>query len=307
MPGSHPIGTIMHVPPGEDPATFDWSRRGVWVVHDAEEVRAVVDRLAAAGMDGIKVVVESGPGVFGDDHPQMPPEMIRAAVDEARRHGLPVYAHATSLDELEDALDAGVHAVVHLVADPTAPDAALLDRMARAGTFYVPTLSLYLWTGTWGAPEETLTDPFLRPGVERSVLDSLRATLAPKEPPGEGDWAYRRRLLAALRAAHDHGVRLAAGTDTGNPFVFPGYSMHWELELMVEAGLTPMEALVAATRGAAEMLGEEAAFGTLAPGRRGDLLILGANPLDDIRNTRTLETVVLAGRPLDRAALVGPE
>jgi imidazolonepropionase-like amidohydrolase len=307
VPGSHPIGTIMHLREGEDPATFDWSRRGVRVVRDAEELRSVVARLADAGMDGIKIVVESGPPPFGDHHPQMPPEMIAAAVDEAARHDLPVFAHASSLDELEAVVDAGVRAAVHVVRDPELPGEALLARMARQGTWYVPTLSLFVWTGTWGEPSESLTDPFLTGGVERGVLDSLLGSLVPREPPGEDDRAHRRKVLRGLREAHDHGVRIAAGTDTGNPFVFPGHSIHWELELMVEAGLTPMEALVAATRAAAEMLGEEEAFGTLAPGRRADLLILRENPLDDIRNTRTLETVVLAGRPLDRDALLPAE
>ena len=307
IPGSHPVGTIMSVPEGEDPATYDWSQRGVWIVRSPAEVREVVDRLAAAGMDGIKIVVESGPPPFGDDHPQMPPEMIAAAVDEAAQHGLPVFAHTTSIDELEDVLAAGVHAVVHLVQDPHPPGDRLLATMARQHTYYVPTLSLYLWTGTWGEPSETLSDPFLRRGVERRVVDSLLGSLAPAEPPQEEDWEYRRAMLGALREAHDRGIPIVGGSDTGNPFVFPGYSMHWELELMVEAGLTPMEALIAATRRGAEMLGAEEVFGTLAPGRRADLLILGADPLDDIRNTRMIETVVLAGRVLDRESLLPEE
>src|SRR5690606_12136805 len=106
------------------------------------------------------------------------------------------------------------------------------------------------------------------------------------------------------KAAHDAGVSIVGGTDTANPFVFPGYSIHHELALMVEAGLTPMEALVAATRRAAELLGEEDAWGTIEPGMRADLLILAANPLEDIRNTRTLEAVVLRGAVVDRATLL---
>ncbi len=97
---------------------------------------------------------------------------------------------------------------------------------------------------------------------------------------------------------------IVGGTDTGNPFVFPGYSMHEELELMVEAGLTPMEALVAATRRAAEMLGAEDVFGTMEPGKRADLLVLGGDPLKDIRNTRTLEVVVQGGEIIDRSSLL---
>ena len=308
VPGSHPIATIMDVPKGADAATYDWSKRGVWVVRTPEEVRRAVQRLAKAGMDGVKIVIESGPKAFGDDHPQMPPELVEAAVDEATRHGLHVFAHATSLDELEVAVAHHVHAVMHLVDDPEPPSGKLLAVMAKQGVYCVPTLSLFIWTGTWGAPSQVLTDPFLKSGVESRVLESLvESPLAPKTPPSEDDWAWRRNLLRALKAAHEAGVPIVGGTDTGNPFVFPGYSMHQELELMVEAGLTPMEALVAATRRAAEMLGAEEVFGTVEPGKRADLLVLGSDPLKDIRNTRTLEVVVQGGEIVDRSSLLVQE
>lgn len=301
VPGSHPIATIMRVPDGADPATYDWSQRGVWVVRTPADVREVVARLAAAQMDGIKIVVESGPGVFGDDHPQMPPPLISAAVEEAHRHGLPVFAHASSPDELQAVVEAGVRAVIHLVGpEPVGPE--LLAAMRQRAVYYVPTLSLLVRTGVWGDPAAALTDPFLRSGVDKAVIDSLlNSPLAPDAPPTEEDWARRRGLMQALKAAHDAGMRIVGGTDTSNPFVFPGYSMHHELELMVEAGLTPMEALVAATRTAAEMMKKEDVFGTIEPGKRADLLVLSANPLDDIRNTRTLERVILHGVVIERS------
>ena len=96
---------------------------------------------------------------------------------------------------------------------------------------------------------------------------------------------------------------IVQGTDTGTLFSFAGYSVHDELEFLVKAGLTPGAALEAATRRAAEMLDAEDDFGTIEPGKRADLLILGANPLDDIRNARSLETVIAEGRVVDRDAL----
>ena len=118
-------------------------------------------------MDGVKIVIESGPKAFGDDHPQMPPELVAAAVDEATRRGLHVFAHATSLDELEVAVAHHVYAVMHLVADPGPPSGKLLAVMAKQGVYCVPTLSLFIWTGTWGEPSQALTDPFLRAGWSR--------------------------------------------------------------------------------------------------------------------------------------------
>jgi imidazolonepropionase-like amidohydrolase len=305
VPGSHPIATIMHLPEGADAATYDWSQRGVWVVQTPNDVRRIVKRLATAGMDGIKIVIESGPAAFGDNHPQMPPDLVAAAVKEATQHGLPVFAHATSLDELEEALANHVRGVMHLIDDPEPPSGKLLKVMAEQGVYCVPTLSLFIWAGTWGPPSQMLTDPFLTSGVEARVIKSLEESpMAPTEPPSEDDWAWRRDLLRALKSAHDAGVPITGGSDTGNPFVFPGYSMHQELELMVEAGLTPMEALVAATRRAAEMLGAEDVFGTVEPGKRADLLILGSDPLKDIRNTQTLEVVIQGGEIIDRSSLL---
>ncbi len=297
VPGSHPTSTVMHAP-----ASGDWSEVGVWVVNDTAEIRATVRKTAQAGMDGVKIVVESGPTIFGDNHPQMSPTLVAAAVDEARRQGLPVFAHVTSPDELQIVLDNGVSAVMHLVdgADPAA-----LREMARKGIYYVPTLGLFVWADTWGDPARSLRDPFLRAGVEDRVLESLRESgMLPTTRPSRDDLAWRSRFLANLRRALDAGVTVVAGTDTGNPFVFPGFGMHHELELMVEAGMSPMDALVAATRTPARMLGQEQEFGTLTPGRRADLLVLGADPLIDISNTRTLEVVIRNGRVLDRASLL---
>ncbi len=113
----------------------------------------------------------------------------------------------------------------------------------------------------------------------------------------------RNSILQALKAAHDAGVMIVGGSDTANPLVFPGYSMHHELSLMVEAGLTPMEALTAVTRRAAEMLGAEETFGTIETGKRADLLILATDPLEDIRNTRTLEVVIRGGQVIERSSL----
>ena len=128
--------------------------------------------------------------------------------------------------------------------------------------------------------------------------------MLPKTAPSDDDRAWRHDFLSNLTRARDAGVTIVSGSDVGNPLVFAGYSMHHELALMVEAGMSPMEAIVAATRLPAEMLGKGAEFGTLQPGRRADLLVLGANPLDDIRNTRSLEMVVRKGVVLDRALLL---
>jgi imidazolonepropionase-like amidohydrolase len=99
------------------------------------------------------------------------------------------------------------------------------------------------------------------------------------------------------------GVQLLAGTDTGNPFCFPGFSLHEELALLVIAGLTPVEALRSATLNPARFLGLEKMLGTIEQGKVADLVLLDANPLEDVRNTQRINAVVSSGRLFDRNAL----
>lgn len=329
--GTHPIYTIFPpsvreaadalaaATPLSDPVDLYTLGIGLSFVRSEEAAREAVRERAEGGMHAIKITVESGPTTFGDDHPQMPVEMIRAIVDEATLYGLPVFAHVSSLDELEAALEGGAAGAVHAVWDHPLPDTALADRMAAAGFALVPTLSLYDGTISLRYVDEPmdLSDPFLRETVSEDEVSALtdpgfvarfrRAGVAIDQPGIDRAEAFRRRLghvLANVRMLHDRGVLVALGTDTGNPYVFPGYSVHHELELLVRAGLTPIEALEAATKRAAEMIGADAEFGTVEPGKRADLLILEANPLEDIRNTRSVEVVISEGRVVDRDALV---
>jgi imidazolonepropionase-like amidohydrolase len=106
------------------------------------------------------------------------------------------------------------------------------------------------------------------------------------------------------QAQRDH-VQLLAGTDLGNPLVSPGFDLHEELVLMVQAGLTPIDALRTATAGPAAFLERATDIGTVAQGQRADLVLLDANPLDDIRNTQRVRAVIVNGRLFDRAALDG--
>lgn len=309
VPGSHPTSTIMRLPDGADPETYAWSRRGVAVVETPDDVRDVVRSHAEQGMDGIKIVVESGPLGFGDDHPQMSPALIQAAVDEAAEFDLPVFAHVSSTDELEDAVEAGVRGLAHAVVHLPLPGPEHWTAMREKNVFYVPTLAIYgaILSARW-REESALRQPFLEAGIPEKTIRSMVGWRHPawETPQSERSRAWKA-VLQSLDEAHEAGVALAFGTDTGNPFVFPGYSAHVELELMVQAGLTPMEALIAATRRPAEMLGKADIFGTIEPGKRADLLVLDADPLEDIRNTRTLELVIRGGEVIDRSSLLPDE
>jgi len=113
----------------------------------------------------------------------------------------------------------------------------------------------------------------------------------------------RKRALAVFKQMHAAGVPVMAGTDSTAPNVFPGFALHEDLYYFVQAGLTPLEALQAATVKPAEFLGRAAEQGTIAPGKRADLVLLNANPLDDIRNTQKIDAVIVNGKLLNRRDL----
>lgn len=138
-------------------------------------------------MKGIKIVIESGPTGFGDDKPQMPPRMIAAVVDEASSLGLPVFAHVSSLDELEDAVAGGVRAIMHSANEPY-PGPEHWAAMREREVFYMPTLSLFaaIWSDRW-TRAAALDDPFLRAGVAKTTLSAGRC-----DAPCGGD-AWERR------------------------------------------------------------------------------------------------------------------
>ena len=306
--GSHPLATLFPadvnsrvdsmaaVTPMERPIDLDGMGIGISVVRSPEAVAEAVRRRADSGMDLIKITIESGPTPFGDDHPQMSLETTRQVVRQAAAYGLPVLAHVSSLDELATAFEGGAHGIVHAVQNVPLPDSVLALQMAERGFYVMPTLVLYA--------DPDLSDAYLAESVTQDELSAL-ANPGFLARFGRLDCcAPLESVLANVSMMHRLGVPIVVGTDTGNPFVFPGYSVHEELELLVAAGFTPASALEAATIRVAEMIGKADEFGTLEEGRRADILVLGADPLIDVRNTRSIEVVVLRGRVV-RAGAVG--
>ncbi len=262
-----------------------------------EEVRPQVDELAAQKVDVIKMWVDDNLGRT----PKFTPAVYTAIIDQAHKHNIKVMAHLFHLDDAKGLVDAGLDDMAHSVRDADVDD-ELIAKLKRRGAFAVATLtrdaSLFIYPDSpaW------LKDPFFRnfqpadavAGVEREAYKK-RVRDDPDYPKLRGFLTQAQRNLKKLS---DAGVKIAFGTDSGPPARFQGWSEHWELELMVEAGLTPMQALVAATRNSAEALGVAKDYGTLEPGKAADFVVLDANPLDDIRNTRKIHSVWLAGKKM---------
>jgi imidazolonepropionase-like amidohydrolase len=281
---------------------------GAIPVASEQEARAAVTSLKQQGADFAKVYSLLGR------------EAYFAIANEARKQKLPFAGHVPSAVSVAEASDAGQRSIEHLHAialacparslagglESAGDEAAdgLFRRFVQNGTWVVPT-NIVEWATVDGDP----ADPRLR--YIPAVIQRLWIPRTDMLTPGEAgaDAALTRRAnqkdLELVAAMHRAGVPLLAGTDTAswNPYTFPGFSLHDQLALLVQAGLTPMEALQMATLHPARFLGKEKEFGTVRKGRAADLVLLNGNPLQDIRNTRKIHAVVVGGRLLDRAAL----
>ena len=182
---------------------------------------------------------------------------------------------------------------------------ALLARMAANGTWITPTLAVLQSVSALHRlrDEDDPRQAYMSPLV-LSGWNARQPGMAMESPEDvEAGERFFERQLAVTRMAAEAGVGVLAGTDTPNPFVYPGFSLHDELGLLVRAGFSPREALAAATTAPARFLGVADSLGAVETGRIADLVLLGANPLEDIEHTRAIEMVVANGRFMDRAAL----
>jgi imidazolonepropionase-like amidohydrolase len=299
-------------------------------VANAVEARAAVDELKKRGADFIKIITLPSREAFF------------AVADEAKKQNISFVGHLPFEIGAAEASDAGMHSIEHLLysafalslssnekelrgrlieaekngdsaawekisleaeASYSAEKAAALFRtLKKNGTWITPTLASLDITAhpeTWKADDPLLAfvPPKLAKEWRLSIDDAeMKTRAAWLARQAAGDWKITGEL-------HRAGVRLLVGSDSLDPFVFPGESLHQELAELVRAGFTTREALQAATQGAAQFLGREQEFGTVEAGKAADLVLLSANPLENIGNTRKIVAVVRNGKYFDRAAL----
>ena len=264
-----------------------------------EDARQAVARVAATKPDVIKIRVDDNLGTTA----KMTPEVYRAVIDEAHTRGLRVAAHIFYLDDAKELLRAGVDVIAHSVRDRDV-DEEFLSLMKSRQAGYVPTLTREISTFVYESTPAFFSDPFFLKEADPAVVAQLKE---PARQAGFRDSASAQRYKAALEIAKrnlkrisDAGLLIAMGTDTGPfPERFQGYFEHVELAMMVEAGMTPAQVLRAATVDAARTMRIED-VGTLAPGAWADLLVLNQDPLRDIRNTRQIASVWIAGNVVKR-------
>ncbi|MBV9997896.1 MAG: amidohydrolase family protein [Verrucomicrobia bacterium] len=250
----------------------------------ADEARADVRASAARHPDMIKLWVDDLLGTA----PKMPPGIFEAVIDEAHRNGLKVAAHLFYLADAKALVAAGVDVVAHSVRDQPI-DSELLTAMKAKGVVYIPTLDLDESQYIYAERPAWMQDPFFVQAVDPKLLERWQNPLYAQEMQANPNTRKNKAAAAMgqrnVKAVFDAGITVALGTDSGAlPTRIPGFAEHRELQLLVQAGLSPMEAIVCATRNSAAVLGA-GDRGTLAPGQRADFLVLNGNPLEDIRHT----------------------
>ena len=258
------------------------------------EVEPAVAAQARKKVDIIKLWMDDELGKL----PKMPYPIGKAIIESAHRHQLRVAAHIFYLQDAKQLVDYGVDSLAHSVRDRPV-DESLIASMKTHGTWQMAaTLSREASMFVYAAAPQFISDPFFTRGVSPAALQTLRSPEYQKTistgPHFKEFPAFLETARKNLKRFADAGVKYGFGTDTGPPGRFPGYFEHWEMELMVQSGLTPMQVLTAATRNAAEFLGAKD-LGTLEASKWADLIVLDRNPLDDIRNTRTINAVYIAG------------
>jgi imidazolonepropionase-like amidohydrolase len=248
-----------------------------WINTEAEAVKAVQD-LAARKVDLVKIWVDDWRGKYK----KLTPEIYGAIISEAHKNGLRVAAHIFELDDAKGLIKANLDAFAHGVRDRDIDDEFVAMFKARPNLVLIPNL-----------PERGVkTDlTWMKPGLPAEEFERLEKANA-DNPTAQVFHAIQARNLKKLS---DAGARIAMGTDGNRP-----WGPHDEMEDMVLAGMTPAQVIVSATRNGAEFL-RLADAGTLEAGKSADFIVLDANPLDDIKNTRKISAVYLRGAAVDRS------
>lgn len=271
-------------------------RHAAYPVTTEQGARAAVDELAARGVSIVKTWVDDRGGTIE----KLPPHLVRAIVDAAHARGMRVAVHATGLADAKDLLRAGIDIFAHMMSEVDEELVTLFR--AHPGAVVLPTLPaprLAVYAPQFDPPAPLLAETITSAQIFRATHQRAEMSHAARTRAAH-TWST---LAAGVARLHAAGVRLGLGTDGGGQNGgFLGWTAHAELENLVAAGLSPSDVITLATRNTAEILKLDD-LGTVAPGKSADFVVLDANPLEDITNSRRIADVYLRGRRVDRVAL----
>jgi imidazolonepropionase-like amidohydrolase len=255
------------------------------------EARSEVAQQAPRKPDFIKVWVDD----FWGQYPKMPSEIYGAIIDEAHKDGLRVAAHVYHLEDARLLVADGVDVLAHSIRDGDVDDALIAD-MKKHNVAYIPTLSLDDFAFAYGDSPKWVDDPFFTAALDPGVLEMIaspeyKAKVQSNKVTAQ-EQAALPQAMRNLKKIYEAGILVSLGTDSGaTPIRIQGFAEHMELALMVQAGLTPLQAITVATSNAAKLLGIEDQYGTLAVGKKANFIVLEKDPSQDIHNTQTIRAV----------------
>jgi imidazolonepropionase-like amidohydrolase len=279
-------------------ADYDLPKTSYHLVDTVAQVGPLLDELAAKKPDVVKIMYDHlgdngevvADGAEGANGIAMKKEVMEAIVAQCNARNLKTQVHTTVWNDARDAIQAGATAIAHL-GEPDIPDDILAMAKAK-DVFWIPTMSLFHGFTDILADQSLLDDPLLAKVAAADVIASYRPNRVYKDPETMR-WLGRHKVDDQNVAKLYHaGVKILAGSDTIELGTFIGWSLHRELKLLVNAGLTPWDALASATTLAGQLLGHD--FG-IAPGAEGNVVVLDASPIDDIWNTTKIRLVVHHG------------
>jgi len=262
---------------------------------NASEVAGMMEGLMKYQPQLVKIWVDD----FGGTTKKMDRSVYQAIIREAHKYGVSVAAHVYNLEDARQLVADGVDVLGHSIRDQLIDD-KLLKQMKANQVAYIPTLTLDEFAFAYTARPEWMDDDFFTQALEPGVYDMLNAAdyhyKNRQDPQYERKITALRNALENVKRIYQAGILVALGTDSGaSPPRVQGFSEHRELELLVRAGLTPLQVISIATQHAATVLGIQDQYGTIKKGKVADLIVLGADPLHDIRNTQKIEAVLKAG------------
>ncbi len=267
---------------------------GSVVVGDSEAaIRDEVNRNADMGANFIKVRIDDNLGASQ----KMPRSFFEALVDQAHIRRLPVAVHLYYLDDAKFMLETNADIIAHSVRD-LAVDQEFINMVTEKDVCYIPTLTREVSTFVYESVPGFFSDPYFLKEVEPAIIEELSAPERMSRIAGSRSaQTYKAQLptaMANVDTLYESGVRIAMGTDTGPPARFQGYFEHMEMHMMVDAGMSALDAIRSSTGVAAECIGM-GDIGTLEPGKWADFSVLTENPAEDIRNSHSIESVWIAG------------
>lgn len=261
------------------------------------QAAAVVDANHKMGVDLMKIRVDDNLG----STQKMSEEVYQAVINRSHQLGYQIAVHMYYLDDAKKLLKAGADMLAHSIRDRPADD-EVIRLMQEKKAFYCATLTRELSTYVYESTPAFFSDPFfLREYSKQKIAPLLDPSRQLQMRSSSSAQTYKKQLplaMANLKTVFDKGIPIVMGTDSGYPLRFIGYFEHVEMEMMAQAGLTAMQILVSATKNPATYMNLKD-IGLIKPGYKADFVILDKNPLDDIRNTRSISQVWIGGKRIE--------